>query len=50
MASLMVIQKDDSLKSFDEIQPLNKSNVKEIHSSVCGGLLGSKKAVDYFNS
>ncbi len=44
------INENDTVRKITEIEPLNKNNIKEIHFAVCGGLLGSKKAVDLFNS
>ncbi len=46
----LIINEDDSIISFDEIESLNKNNIKKIHFTVCGGLLGSKAAVNYFIS
>lgn len=38
----------DSTILMEEIKPLTKQNVKEIHTIVCGGILGSEKVIDLF--
>lgn len=43
-----IIGENDEKETIDTVKPLKKENVKEIHSSICGGLLGNKKAVDLF--
>ncbi|MFX1276731.1 MAG: hypothetical protein ACFFBP_10865 [Promethearchaeota archaeon] len=44
----LIIGKDDDKKTIETVEPLTKENIKKIHSTTCGGLLGSKKAVDLF--
>lgn len=44
----LMIDEDDKIKKMEDTPSLTKNNVLEIHSLVCGGLLGSKTAVDYF--
>ncbi len=44
----LIIDKDDKVREIDTIDPLTSSNIKKIHSTTCGGLLGNKKAVDLF--
>ncbi len=38
----------DKIILMDEIKPLQKKNVKEIHAVVCGGIVGSKNIIDLF--
>jgi len=33
---------------MEEIEPLQRKNVEEIHTIVCGGILGSEKIIDLF--
>ncbi|MFX1409595.1 MAG: hypothetical protein ACFFA6_04535 [Promethearchaeota archaeon] len=33
---------------IEDTKPLTKENVREIHSTTCGGIIGSKKVVDWF--
>jgi len=42
------VDQKDATKTLEHIIPLTKENVRSIHSTVCGGLLGSKKAVNWF--
>lgn len=37
----------DKITLIESITPLNKTNIKQIHMSVAGGLLGSKKVVEF---
>ncbi len=38
----------DSVKSIEDVEPLTLENIENIHTSTCGGLIGSQKAVDLF--
>jgi fructose-1,6-bisphosphatase I len=38
------------VKKIEDVKPLNLNNVKEIHGTTCGGLIGSKNAVELFYS
>ena len=38
----------DETKTMEDTQPLTKGNIKNVHATTCGGLLGSKKIVDKF--
>jgi len=38
----------DKIILMEEIEPLQRNNVKEIHAMVCGGILGSEKIIDLF--
>ena len=40
----------DKIRSIEEFKPLTKENVEKIHAAECGGLVGSKKLVDLFQS
>jgi len=44
----LIIDNDDEIKDMDTIDHLTSANIKKIHSTTCGGLLGNKKAVDLF--
>ncbi len=44
-----LIDFSNNIKKMDEIEPLKKENVNEIHSTTCGGLIGNEKAVRLFN-
>lgn len=35
---------------MENIEPLTKTNIKQIHANTCGGLIGSKMAVDFFKT
>ncbi|MFX1392221.1 MAG: hypothetical protein ACFFAH_01485 [Promethearchaeota archaeon] len=43
-------EQHDKTKKIEDVIPLTKSNVDKIHTATCGGLLGSKKAVNWFLS
>lgn len=43
-----IIEADDHIKKMDDAEPLKKNNIIKIHSTTCGGLIGSKKAVQLF--
>jgi len=38
------------VKKIEDVKPLSLSNVKQIHDTTCGGLIGSKNAVEMFYS
>jgi len=38
----------DKIILMEEIEPLQRKNVEEIHTIVCGGILGSEKIIDLF--
>ncbi|MFX1453723.1 MAG: hypothetical protein ACFFCM_23030 [Promethearchaeota archaeon] len=44
----LVIEVQNKTKKMDDIEPLTKTNIKNIHTTTCGGLIGSKRAVDWF--
>ncbi|MGQ4874081.1 MAG: hypothetical protein ACP6IY_08430 [Promethearchaeia archaeon] len=46
----LIIDDKDDIKTMENIDPLTRDNVLKIHSTVCGGLVGSKKAVDFFSN
>ncbi|MFO8020304.1 MAG: hypothetical protein R6U96_16895 [Promethearchaeia archaeon] len=43
-------QADVDFRPMESMTPLTKHNIKEIHSNTCGGLIGSKQAVDFFKT
>lgn len=43
-------QDDEEIRLMESIEPLTKDNIKDIHALTCGGLVGSKKAVDFFKN
>lgn len=43
-------EEEDKISLLEEITPLTKESVNEVHMTTCGGLLGSKKAVELFRS
>jgi fructose-1,6-bisphosphatase I len=40
----------DETKNIEDVLPITKNNIKKVHSVKCGGLLGSKKAVNWFKN
>jgi fructose-1,6-bisphosphatase I len=44
----LIIDEVDNVKYIEDVELLTKFNISKIHSQVCGGLLGNKKAVDLF--
>ena len=46
----IIIQESDNIKTMDDIEPINKNNIEKIHSTTCGGLIGSKNAVNWFKN
>jgi fructose-1,6-bisphosphatase I len=44
----LIIGNEDQINHIEEIEPLKKDNLIKIHSTTCGGLIGSKSAVDWF--
>lgn len=38
----------NKVRTIEDIEPLKTENIKEIHSSICGGIVGSKNAVNLF--
>ena len=47
---LIIGDEDDSeiVKTIDDVKPLTTESLEKIHTSTCGGLIGSKKAVNLF--
>lgn len=43
-------EEEDETKDLEEVKPLTKETISKIHSSTCGGLVGSKAAVSWFKS
>ncbi len=41
-------EEKDKTKTIENVKPLTKENVETIHSKTCGGLVGSKSAVNLF--
>ena len=46
----IIIQNSDNIKTMDDIEPINKNNIEKIHTTTCGGLIGSKNAVNWFKN
>lgn len=46
----LLVDKNDDIRELREMEPLTKKNIKEIHFTVSGGLLGGSKAVKLFKS
>ena len=46
----LIIDAQNNLKTMDEIEPITKYNVDKVHATTCGGLLGSKAAVNWFKN
>jgi len=44
------VENADEVKNMESIEPLKVDNVNEIHTRISGGLLGSEKPVNLFNS
>ncbi|MFX0070274.1 MAG: hypothetical protein ACFFAO_04205 [Candidatus Hermodarchaeota archaeon] len=44
----LIIDDEDKIRRIEDVEPLKKNNIKEIHSTTCGGLIGSKNAVNWF--
>ncbi len=44
------IAEDDTIERIEKVPALTKENLKEIHATVCGGLIGSKTSVNWFLS
>lgn len=44
----LIIENHNEIKTMNDVEPLNKYNIEKIHATTCGGLLGSKIAVDWF--
>lgn len=38
----------DKIQTIEDVEPLTVTTLKEIHSSTCGGIVGSKQAVNLF--
>jgi fructose-1,6-bisphosphatase len=38
----------EAIKNMDDLRPLTAETIEKIHTATCGGLIGSKKAVDLF--
>ncbi|MHA1688638.1 MAG: hypothetical protein ACTSYC_02190 [Promethearchaeota archaeon] len=43
-----IVEPNNEIKEMADIEPLKKDNVKKIHATTCGGLIGNKKAVELF--
>lgn len=48
--AFLIIDKQDKTKTMKDIEPLTKENLKKIHATTCGALIGSKSAVNLFLS
>ena len=46
----IIIDKEDNVKTMMDVEPLTKENLKKIHTTTCGALIGSKSAVNLFLS
>ncbi|MHA1293708.1 MAG: hypothetical protein ACTSQJ_13700 [Promethearchaeota archaeon] len=46
----LVIDDKDNIKYMKDVDSLTKDNVKRIHATVCGGLIGTKKIIDLFKN
>ncbi|MFW9950072.1 MAG: hypothetical protein ACFFKA_08105 [Candidatus Thorarchaeota archaeon] len=44
----LIIDENDKVKYIEDIEIITKINLSKIHTKTCGGLIGSKKAVDLF--
>ncbi|MCP4761984.1 MAG: hypothetical protein GY870_09385 [archaeon] len=44
----IIIDESDNLTDMNSVELLTKENVNNIHAKTCSGLLGSKKAVNWF--
>ncbi|MBN1802913.1 MAG: hypothetical protein JW891_15500 [Candidatus Lokiarchaeota archaeon] len=44
----LIVGENDEIKMIEDVSPLKKELIQNIHADICGGLLGSKKAVDLF--
>jgi fructose-1,6-bisphosphatase I len=44
----LIIDELDNVKRIEDVELITKSNVLKIHTQTCGGMLGNKRAVDYF--
>jgi len=42
-------QDKDKVKKIEYVTPLMKENVEKIHPSICGGLIGSRRAVNLYH-
>jgi hypothetical protein len=40
----------DEIRNYDTIKPLTKKTINKIHTSVSGGIIGSKEPLDFFLS
>jgi fructose-1,6-bisphosphatase I len=45
---LIIIEEGDKISKLEQIERLTKRNIRKIHASTCGGLIGSKFPVDWF--
>ena len=44
----LIIENQNKIKKIEDIEPLAKHNINKIHATTCGGLVGSKTAVEWF--
>ena len=44
----IIIDDNDNISNMESVELLTRENVKIIHAKTCSGLLGSKKAVNWF--
>jgi len=44
----LIIEDQNKIKKMEDIEALTKNNIKKIHAITCGGLIGSKTAVNWF--
>ncbi|TFG29913.1 MAG: hypothetical protein EU532_02305 [Promethearchaeota archaeon] len=46
----LIIDAQNNFKTMDEIELITKFNVDNVHATTCGGILGSKNAVNWFKN
>ncbi|MFX1442799.1 MAG: hypothetical protein ACFFHV_05240 [Promethearchaeota archaeon] len=44
----LIIDNQNKITNMEDIEPLTKHNITKIHATTCGGLIGSKTAVEWF--
>ena len=47
-SNYVITDKKEEIKYLADFEPLKRGNVQKIHTLSCGGILGSKKAVDLY--
>ena len=45
----LMIDDNDNITTMESVELLTRENIKKIHARTCSGLLGSRKAVNWFN-